>query len=127
MILIDTVGFIRDLPADLARAFRATLEELEHADLLLHVVDAADPQMEDKITAVNRIISELGLSSVPQLLLLNKADKIPEGQLRILCKRLGGIGVSALKKQGLKKVLRAVEDIMWRQGVAPKGMIFKYD
>jgi len=127
VILIDTVGFIRDLPSDLAKAFRATLEEMQHADLLLHVVDLADPRMEDKITAVERILDDLKLSSVPRLLILNKADKLPDGQVKRLSQRLHGIAVSALKKQGLKKVLRSVEDIMWRQGVAPKGMIFSQD
>ncbi len=123
VILIDTVGFIRDLPNDLAKAFRATLEEMEHADLLLHVVDVADPRVEDKITAVERILDDLKLS-MPRLLILNKADKLPDGQSKRLSQRLHGIAVSALKKQGLKKVLRSVEDTMWRQGMAPKGMIF---
>ena len=78
IILADTVGFIRDLPRDLARAFRATLEELDEADLLLHVVDAGDPAREQQIAAVETILGDLGLGETPRLLVLNKIDLVPE-------------------------------------------------
>ena len=74
IIIADTVGFIRDLPRDLAQAFRATLEELDEADLLLHVVDAADPDNEQQIAAVERILTDLGLAETPRLLVMNKVD-----------------------------------------------------
>ena len=74
IIIADTVGFIRDLPQDLARAFRATLEELDEADLLLHVVDAADPAHEQQIAAVEAILTELGLAETPRFLVMNKID-----------------------------------------------------
>src|SRR6185312_13256004 len=67
VIITDTVGFIRDLPSELTRAFRATLEEMADADLLLHVVDAADPDRDQHIAAVDQILGELGLAEKPRI------------------------------------------------------------
>src|SRR5206468_7072027 len=78
IIVADTVGFIRDLPTDLARAFRATLEELDEADLLLHVVDAADPAHEQQIGAVEAILAELGLAETRRILVMNKIDLLSD-------------------------------------------------
>ncbi len=77
-ILTDTVGFIRDLPEDLTKAFRATLEELGEADLLLHVVDASNPDFPDQIMSVNEILDDLALDNIPVVTLLNKADRLTE-------------------------------------------------
>lgn len=77
-ILTDTVGFIRELPEDLAKAFRATLEELGEADLLLHVVDASNPEFPDQIMSVNEILDDLALDNIPMIVLLNKADQLSE-------------------------------------------------
>ncbi len=74
LLLSDTVGFIRDLPPHLVASFRATLEEALHADLLLHVVDAANPEADAQIAAVAEVLAELGLSERPTLLLFNKID-----------------------------------------------------
>lgn len=74
LVLIDTVGFIQQLPHDLVAAFRATLEETKQADLLLHVVDATDPEHLQKITQVNQVLTEIGAQQVPQLLIYNKID-----------------------------------------------------
>jgi GTP-binding protein HflX len=83
-ILTDTVGFIRELPEDLAKAFRATLEELGEADLLLHVVDASNPDFPDQIMSVNEILDDLALDNIPVVTLLNKADRLTdEEKLRI--------------------------------------------
>ena len=76
LLLSDTVGFIRDLPPHLVASFRATLEEAIHADLLLHVVDAANPEADAQIAAVNDVLRDLGLHERPTLLLLNKADAV---------------------------------------------------
>ncbi|MDR2488065.1 MAG: GTPase HflX [Desulfovibrio sp.] len=76
-ILTDTVGFIRSLPKELMEAFRATLEELEEADLLLHVADASHPELELQIKAVDEILLQLGLQGTPRLLVLNKIDALP--------------------------------------------------
>jgi GTP-binding protein HflX len=73
-VLADTVGFIRELPHDLIAAFRATLAEARDADLLLHVVDAADPERDELITVVDDVLREIGAGEVPQLLVFNKLD-----------------------------------------------------
>ena len=78
--LSDTVGFIRDLPHGLVAAFEATLQEAVDADLLLHVVDAANPQHPEQIAEVERVLSEIGAGDVPQVLVFNKIDALPESQ-----------------------------------------------
>ena len=123
VLLIDTVGFIRDLPPDLASAFRATLEELSHADLLLHVVDAADPRLNDKIAAVRRILDDLGLGKAPELLLLNKSDRLKKEHAQALARRNDGLSISALKKTGFEAMLAEAEKRLWREGAADKGAI----
>jgi GTP-binding protein HflX len=75
-VLADTVGFIRDLPHDLVAAFKSTLVETRDADLLLHVVDAADPDCEQRIDDVQRVLEEIGAQDVPQVLVYNKLDKL---------------------------------------------------
>jgi GTP-binding protein HflX len=76
LILADTVGFIRDLPHDLVAAFKSTLIETRDADLLLHVVDASDPEHEQRIADVQKVLEEIGAQDVPQILVFNKLDKI---------------------------------------------------
>ena len=84
IILTDTVGFIRDLPKDLVAAFRATLEELDEADLLLHVVDASDPAKEEHIRTVLRVLEDLDLLEIERLLVFNKIDAVEGNELRAL-------------------------------------------
>ena len=74
VVVSDTVGFIRELPHQLVAAFRATLEETIHADLLLHVVDAANPMRNEQIEQVNLVLEEIGAENIPQLLVWNKID-----------------------------------------------------
>lgn len=74
VVISDTVGFVRELPHQLVAAFRATLEETIHADLLLHVVDAANPMRKEQIEQVNLVLKEIGAENVPQLLVWNKID-----------------------------------------------------
>jgi GTP-binding protein HflX len=76
LLLADTVGFIRDLPHDLIAAFKSTLAETRDADLLLHVVDAADPEHDQRIEEVQRVLEEIGAQDVPQILVFNKIDKV---------------------------------------------------
>jgi GTP-binding protein HflX len=78
-VLADTVGFIRDLPHDLVAAFKSTLTETRDADLLLHVVDAADPECDERIEDVQRVLVEIGAQDVPQVLVYNKLDKLGAG------------------------------------------------
>jgi GTP-binding protein HflX len=105
VIITDTVGFIRDLPADLAKAFRATLEELEDADLLLHVVDAADPDLERKMDAVGRVLADLELQAIPRLVVMNKADRVAPALAESLCNRFDAVAVSALRREGLDELM----------------------
>jgi len=102
IIVNDTVGFIRDLPKDLLAAFKATLEELEQSDLLIHLVDASSPQLENQMASVNRILEELQLGDVPRLLVFNKCDLIDDGeQLANLCCAYGALPVSAIDRNTL--------------------------
>ena len=100
VLYTDTVGFIRDLPDELVNAFRATLEELHDADLLLHVVDGATPGAPDRVDAVERILDDLDLK-VERLVVINKADVAHETVLAGLAERYGALGVSALNGAGL--------------------------
>jgi GTP-binding protein HflX len=112
VIITDTVGFIRDLPTDLVAAFRATLEELSDADLLLHVADASDPNLERKMEAVSRVLSDLDLNSIRRLVVMNKADLVDPAVLQHLCRQYEAIAVSALKRQGLEELLAAAERLI---------------
>lgn len=78
VVLSDTVGFIRDLPTQLVAAFRATLDETVHADVLLHVVDASSPVRHEQIEQVNRVLAEINASDIPQIVVMNKIDAAPE-------------------------------------------------
>ncbi len=79
VVLSDTVGFIRDLPHKLVEAFRATLHEAADADLLLHVVDASSAQLDEQRAEVERVLEEIGAERIPQILVFNKLDRVPEG------------------------------------------------
>ena len=126
-MITDTVGFIRDLPAELTRAFRATLEEMADADLLVHVVDAADPDRDQQIAAVEGILGDLGLTDKPRILVWNKADKLAPDEADVLANG-GGFVVSALDRATFGPLLLAVEQVLWQHGkdtalarVAPMG------
>lgn len=113
VIITDTVGFIRDLPEDLMEAFAATLEELHDADLLLHVVDASSPRMEEQMGAVEGILEKLHLEGIPHLLVLNKSDRIDPQVATALTIKLKGIAISAINTQTLPPLLKRIEGIIW--------------
>ncbi len=115
VVITDTVGFIADLPPDLVAAFRATLEELADADLLLHVVDAADPRLEAKLEAVQRILEQLHLAEIPRLVVLNKMDLLEPYEAEALARRFEGVAVSAAKRQGLGELIHAAEERLGRE------------
>ncbi|MDE2977933.1 MAG: GTPase HflX [Acidobacteriota bacterium] len=114
VVITDTVGFIAELPPDLVRAFRATLEELGDADLLLHVVDAADPGWRTKVDAVERLIEELSLNGKPLLVVLNKCDLVTEEQARRIAGRLDAVAVSARTRAGFGRLIDRAEEAMGR-------------
>jgi GTP-binding protein HflX len=96
IIINDTVGFIRDLPKDLLAAFKATLEEMEESDLLIHLVDASSPQLENQIASVNRILGELQLDAIPRLLVFNKMDLVEPEELENRRHMYNAIAISAI-------------------------------
>ncbi len=116
MIITDTVGFIRDLPKDLVNAFRATLEELYDAALLLHVVDAADPARDAQVEAVEKILGSLDLSAKPRLLVWNKADRVAPEELEALLRSRGGVAISAAKREGLGPLLEKADRTLFADG-----------
>ena len=121
VIITDTVGFIRDLPKDLVNAFRATLEELQDADLLLHVVDAADPAWEEQVEAVEKVLEGLDLLKRPRLLAWNKADVLPFGALEDRVRGRGGVAVSAVRGTGFEVLLHHADRMLFTEGAAGLG------
>jgi GTP-binding protein HflX len=109
IILTDTVGFIRDLPQVLLRAFVATLEELDDAYLLLHLVDVGSPDFEDKIKAVEDILTTLGLKEKKRLIVFNKIDKTDRTFLKNIEDRYRAVSISSLKKIGIDRLIHAIE------------------
>lgn len=101
VLITDTVGFIKNLPKDLMIAFRATLEELENADLLLHVIDISNPRCAEQIAAVESILDELSLLAIPQVRALNKMDLVQPAEIDLLAERLGGVPICARKRDTL--------------------------
>ena len=116
VIITDTVGFIRDLPKDLVAAFRATLEELNDADLLLHVIDASDPARDEHVKAVERILESLELLDRPRLKVWNKADQVAPEELALLLRRDGGVAISALSREGMDLLLAKAERMLFAEG-----------
>jgi len=119
VIITDTVGFIRDLPPDLVTAFRATLEELADASLLLHVVDASAPDCERHIETVRGVLDQIGIAA-PELLVFNQIDKLGNGEGEPLARRYGGVAVSALERTGLPALLERAEQMLWQPAVKPR-------
>ena len=118
LILSDTVGFIRSLPKELKEAFQATLEELESADLLLHIADASHPELEMQINAVQSILHDMELSDKSSLLVLNKCDNLTKEDLADLKNRYpGALFISATKGTDLDVLALAIQkEINWEQG-----------
>lgn len=116
----DTVGFIRNLPRELAEAFRATLEELDKADLLIHVADASHPDLCAQIEAVNTVLEDLNLHQKPVILALNKADLLdPQERQAIQEGWPGAILVSGLNGFGLDRLLSRLEQRLFTEKIRP--------
>lgn len=110
VVVTDTVGFIRNLPKDLMAAFRATLEELEDADLLLHLVDVSTPRFEQQIESVEKILEELHLSEKKKLLVFNKIDKLTNEEAQNLAFRYSAVVISALDSSTFQTMLNAIKE-----------------
>jgi GTP-binding protein HflX len=115
VVISDTVGFIRDLPISLIAAFRATLEEAVHADLLLHVVDSASPARQMQMDEVNKVLTEIGAAQVPQLLVFNKidlcADALSPGVDVDEYGKISRVRVSAVSGAGLTQLRQAIVEL----------------
>ncbi|MBP7342184.1 MAG: GTPase HflX [Syntrophaceae bacterium] len=112
-VITDTVGFLRHLPRELFSAFRATLDELAEADLLLHVIDVTSGQFEEQMAAVETILEELDIADKPQLRVFNKADRFEDKeQLAALCRRFSAVAASALDKTSLGNLLEKLEEAL---------------
>jgi GTP-binding protein HflX len=122
VILSDTVGFIRRLPQELENAFRATLEELYDAAVLLHVVDASDPDVVGKYEAVRRILKQMELGETPQIVVLNKCDAASDEVVTQLVSTLAGVAVSATKKLGIRELFRNLAPFV-TSGPATRGSL----
>ncbi len=109
IVLADTVGFIRDLPHDLVAAFRSTLAEAREADLLLHVIDASDPERDSRVADVAGVLEEIGAGTLPQLLVFNKIDRVDgavahvdsvdrDGPVRVWVSARDGVGLDGVRE-----------------------------
>ncbi len=112
VIINDTVGFIRDLPPDLITAFRATLEEMEGSDVLLHLVDASSPHFDNHIASVVQILDDLHLSEIPRILVFNKADLLNEDELANLSRTYNAVTVSAFDRESLVPMIERIGDVL---------------
>jgi len=128
VLLSDTVGFIRNLPTTLVKAFRATLEEVNESALVLHVVDASSPAAPAHASHVLKVLSEIGAAEVPQVLVMNKMDRLPgpEADPAALGRRLLGdssapgthgvdiraVGISALTGDGVDELLSVIDEVL---------------
>jgi GTP-binding protein HflX len=124
VLLSDTVGFIRNLPTSLVKAFRATLEEVTEAALILHVVDVSSPTAAEHTAHVFRVLAEIGAGSVPQILVLNKVDRVAEGDVDVSALRQRLLGeaagkaetpaaaISALTGEGIDRLLAKIDEMI---------------
>jgi GTPase len=121
VLLSDTVGFIRNLPTTVVKAFRATLEEVTEAALILHVVDASSPSAKEHTAHVSAVLTEIGAAGIPQILVMNKIDRVlaDEGELESLKQRLmasqgdmRAVGISAITGSGIDSLLAEIDEAL---------------
>ena len=125
VIITDTVGFIKNLPKNLLEAFKATLEELEEADLLIHVVDLSNPRFVEQMAAVDDILASLNLLDKPVLMVFNKADRVNPNLAAVQCRIHQGVAIAAIDPETLPPLIARLEgkvDDLWevrgRQGIS---------
>ncbi|MEK4006562.1 GTPase HflX [Paenibacillus sp. FSL H8-0122] len=110
VVLTDTVGFIQNLPHDLVASFRATLEEVNEANLVLHVVDSSSPMREEQMEVVQSILQDLGAAGKPQIVLFNKIDLCQPEQLEMLPTGEGFLKISAFNEEDLSRITEIISD-----------------
>ncbi|MBX3091569.1 MAG: GTPase HflX [Cryobacterium sp.] len=125
--LTDTVGFVRNLPHELVEAFRSTLEEVERADLIVHVVDASHPDPASQLSTVRDVIGELGARDIPELLVFNKTDRIEESARLVLSGlEPGAVFVSARTGEGIDELLTRISSLLPRPDIRVE-LLVPYD
>jgi GTPase len=112
-VITDTVGFIRHLPEDLLQAFKSTLEEMEDADLLIHLADISSPNFEKQIEVVENVLKEIGLDTIDRFFVFNKEDLVDPDIVNNLCRRYHAIAISATRKETLGSLLKVLEERLW--------------
>ncbi|MCK5071531.1 MAG: 50S ribosome-binding GTPase, partial [Desulfocapsa sp.] len=112
VVITDTVGFIKQLPAELLQAFKATLEELEEADLLVHVIDLSNPCFRDQMKVVDDLLRELDLNGIPCLKLFNKADQVKDDEILLADVAREGVVASAINIKTLAPFLEKAQSMM---------------
>jgi GTPase len=115
VVITDTVGFIRDLPEDLLGAFRATLDEMQDADLILHIVDISNPRFEQQMESVDKILTDIGLDHIPRLVVFNKVDLVNRFWAKALARRFHGVYCSAINPDTFGDLLKEIERRVWRE------------
>jgi GTPase len=120
VIITDTVGFIRSLPKELIAAFRATLEELRSADLLLHVVDLSHPHYEEQMATVEGLLKELEIDHTPVLIVFNKQDQVSPQLAQNLCRLYDAVAVEARNPATLSPLIARIQSILWGQFPLPR-------
>ncbi|HEY9093573.1 MAG TPA: GTPase HflX, partial [Candidatus Cryosericum sp.] len=114
-VLIDTVGFIRNLPASLMDSFRSTLEETRNADLLLHVVDSGVRDLRERIAVVEEVLASIGCSDIPEVIVFNKIDTLSSSRRGEILGLATGVPVSAVTGEGLQQLRDVIGDALLRQ------------
>lgn len=112
VIITDTVGFIKNLPKELLVAFRATLEELSSADLLLHVIDISNPRHRAQVRSVERLLAELKLDTIAEVRALNKIDRVSAEEREVVCQRLKGVPICARQSNSLRPLLELLDEML---------------
>jgi GTP-binding protein HflX len=122
--IADTVGFVRQLPHQLVEAFRSTLEEISHADLIVHVVDGTDPDPMGQIRTVHEVIAEVEASSIPELIVFNKADLLSdEDQVRLRGLVPGSLLISARTGEGFEQLESKIAELLPKPDVEFEGVV----
>jgi len=122
VVITDTVGFIKDLPKELMGAFQPTFDELKESDLLIHLIDISHPHFPEQIEAVEKILFELNMESIPRLRVFNKEDQLDREEGKGICKKYDGVSISALYPESLEKFFQAIDRKLWEESHSMEGI-----